>query len=174
MNKETNRLYEIVGLAKSYCDLCENTLGLSKEDFTNMALDILPRLYWNFFDLQAGVSLGEGEYFSEYVDETLYDSVKGGIAGVMGASDSFLETFEEDMKYSDTPISSSISECMADIYQPLFNFVAIVHDSEGSQIEEAYIKCKEDFEEYWSQTLCNVLKALNNVKYNREEEEDYD
>lgn len=173
MSTDTNRLLELVALAKSYCDLCEGALEYEKEEFTNRALDLLPRLYWIFFDLSAGVSLGEPEYFSDYVDESLYGHIEKGIATVMGVSDTFLETFEEDMKYSETPITSSISECMADIYQPLFNFVSIVHDSEGNQIEDAFISCKEDFESYWSQTLCNVLKALNNVKYNLGNEDEY-
>lgn len=172
MSNNLTRLYEIVGLSKSYCELCENAREYSKSEFTTRALDLLPRIYWNFFDISAGLSLGEPEYFSEYVDEMLYDDIKLGIASVVGSSDTFLETFEEDMKYSDTPITSSISECMADIYQPLFNFVSIVHDSEGAQLEEAYINCKEDFETYWSQTLCNVLRALNNLKYGYREEEE--
>ena len=171
MNNDTNRLLELVSLSKSYCELCESASEFSKEEFTDRILDLLPRLYWNFFDLSAGVSLGESDYFSDYVDETLYGHIQNMIAALMGSSDTFLETFEEDMKYSETPITASISECLADIYQPLYNFVSIVHDSEGAQMEEAFISCKEDFESYWSQTLCNALKALNNVKYKQGEEE---
>ena len=172
MNSETNRLLDVVSLAKSYCELCESAGEFDKLDFTNRVLDLLPRLYWNFFDLSAGVSLGEMDYFSDYVDETLYGQIQSSIASVMGASDTFLETFEEDMKYSETPITASISECLADIFQPLFNFVSIVHDSEGAQLEEAFISCKEDFENYWSQTLCNAMKALNNVKYGLREDDE--
>ena len=175
MSNEANRILDIVALAKKYCETCQEALQFTKKEFTDRILDLLPRLYWNFFDLTAGVSLGESEYFSDYVDESLYEEVRRGIAGVMGGDDMFLETFEEDMKYSETPVSASISEGLADIYQPLFNFISIVHDSEGSQMEEAYISCKEDFENYWSQTLCNVLKALNNLKYGGIiEEETYD
>ncbi|MDE6578646.1 MAG: DUF5063 domain-containing protein, partial [Muribaculaceae bacterium] len=79
--------------------------------------------------------------------------------------DTFLETFKEDMKYSDSPIAASIAESLADIFQPLFNFASIVRDTEGDSIVEAFLQCKENFEEYWSQTLCNVLRALNHVKY---------
>ena len=172
MKDNTNRLFEIVSLAKSYCELCESAREFSKTEFVDRILDLLPRIYWNFFDLSAGVSLGEMEYFSDYVDEELYGQVQRAVSSVMGGSDTFLETFEEDMKYSETPISSSVSECLADIFQPLFNFVSIVHDSEGAQISEAYISCKEDFENYWSQTLCNVLRALNNIKYGLREEDE--
>lgn len=173
MNRETNRLLDAVTISKTYCETCQDALQYTKSEFTDRMLDLLPRIYWNFFDLSAGVSLGESEYFSDYVDESLYEEIRRDIAGVMGGSDIFLETFEEDMKYSETPISASISESLADIFQPLFNFISIVHDSEGAQLEEAFINCKEDFENYWSQTLCNVLRALNNIKYGmREEDED--
>lgn len=171
MNTDKKRLFDIVSLSKDFCELCENATEFTKEEFTDRTLDLLPRLYWNFFDLSAGIPLGEMEYFSDYVDESMYNRVQGNIASVMGANDTYLETFEEDMKYSETPITASISENMADIYQPLFNFVAIVHDSEGDQLEEAFINCKEEFESYWSQNLCNVLRALNNVKYIKTEEE---
>ena len=172
MNNDTTRLLDLVAISKTYCELCQDALNYTKSEFTDRALDLLPRIYWNFFDLSAGVSLGESDYFSDYVDEQLYGEIQTAIASVMGSSDMFLETFEEDMKYSDTPISASISEGMADIFQPLFNFVSIVHDSEGSQLEDAFINCKDDFENYWSQTLCNVLKALNNVKYGMKEEDE--
>lgn len=172
MNSESKRLLDIVSMCKNYCETCQDAIQYSKPEFTDRMLDLLPRIYWNFFDLSAGVSLGETDYFSEYVDESLYEDVRKGIASVMGGSDIFLETFEEDMKYSETPISASVSEGLADIFQPLFNFISLVHDSEGTQMEEAYINCREDFENYWSQTLCNVLRALNNIKYGLNQEEE--
>lgn len=173
MKNETNRLFELVSLSKSYCELCQDAIQYEKYEFIDRMLDLLPRIYWNFFDLQSPTaSLEEIEYFSEYVDEDLYEEIKRGIASVMGGSDVFLETFEEDMKYSETPISATISESLADIYQPLFNFISIVHDLEGHRIEDAFMICKEDFENYWSQTLCNVLRALNNIKYKGREDEE--
>ena len=65
------------------------------------------------------------------------------------------------MKYSDTPIAATISENLTDIYQPLYDFVAEVRESEGDNLDEAFRACKDGFKEYWSQALCNVLRALN-------------
>ena len=172
MQNNNQRLLEIVSLSKSYCDLCQEAREYQKGEFIDRTLDILPRLYWNFFDIEAGITLEEDEFFGSYVDEEIYEQIRRSIASVIGGDDLFLETFEEDMKYSETPISASISEGMADIFQPLYNFVSIVRDSEGMQLEEAYISCKEDFENYWSQTLCNILKALNNIKYSRKLNDD--
>ena len=159
-------LIQIVELAHKYCDLCETASEYEKAGFIDNALSLLPKLYWNFLDIMPdSVSLEESEYFSTYVEEDLYNFVKNNIAAVLGEDDSYLETFMEDMKYSDTPIGATISEGMADIFQPLYDFVAVTRDSEGLQLVDSFIKCKEDFEAYWSQNLCNVMRALNNIKF---------
>ncbi|MCH5222769.1 MAG: DUF5063 domain-containing protein [Muribaculaceae bacterium] len=165
-SNDKGRLIQLVDLSKRFCELCQTAEEYDKTEFTDHSLDLLPRIYWNFFDLQASVvSLGGFDYFSSYVDEEFYEDIRRRISIVMGADDTYLDTFIEDMQYSDTPISATISEGMADIFQSLFNFVNIVKDSEGEQLEEAFINCKEEFENYWSQTLCNLLKVFNNIKY---------
>lgn len=99
-----------------------------------------------------------------------YDSVRRNVETLLGPDDIFLETFEEDMKYSDTPIAASISECLADIFQPLYNFISVVKESEGEQSLAAYRDCREAFASYWAQTLCNVLRALNHLYFNPTEQ----
>ena len=173
---DTNRqsaLYEITSLSKDFCDLCQSAEEYDKRQFTDRCLNILPRLYWHFLDLEViGVSLLDSDMMPSYVDDEIYEIIRGRISRVMGADDTYLDTFEEDMRYSETPISATISEGMADIFQPLFNFINIVKDSEGAQLEDAYINCKEEFENYWSQTLCNLLKVFNNIKFNGDYNED--
>lgn len=122
-------------------------------------------------DPYGAVSLEEEDYdadmgyYGSYVDEDYYNSVRRHMGQLLGPDDVFLETFEEDMKYSDTPIAASVSECLADIFQPLYNFISIVKDTEGEQLEGAYRHCHEEFVAYWSQTLVNVLRALNHIYY---------
>ncbi len=161
------RLLALTSLAADYCAVCENAGEMEKSEFIDRMLDSLPRLYWEFFDISTDdvVVLEEYDCFSSYVDEDYYESVRRHIESVLGPDDVFLETFEEDMKYSDTPIAASVAESLADIFQPLFNFISVVKDTDGDSIIEAYMQCKEDFVSYWSQTLCNVLRALNHIKY---------
>ena len=165
------RLLSVVSLCSDYCFVCENASEMTKEEFVDRMLDILPRLYWEFFDLSIEtVMIEEFDYFGTYVDEDYYESVRRHIETVMGEHDTYLETFEEDMKYSETPIAASVAENLADIFQPLFNFISIVKDTEGEKLTDAYSQCKENFVSYWSQTLCNVLRALNNIKYSTSSE----
>lgn len=164
------RLLKVTQLAADYCSICQSASEMDKEELIDRMLDILPRIYWEFFDISTEdvVLLGEDEFFADYVDEDYYESIRRHLETVLGPDDTFLETFEEDMKYSDTPIAASIAESLADLFQPLFNFISVVKDTDGDRLEEAYMQCKEDFASYWSQTLCNVLRALNHLKYNRD------
>ena len=69
------------------------------------------------------------------------------------------------MKYSDTPIAASIAEGLADIMQPLYNFVEVVRDAPDELIEAALAAVAEDFRAYWSRVLCNQLRAINALVY---------
>ncbi len=85
---------------------------------------------------------------------------------LMGADDVYLEVFEEDMKYSDTPVAASISEGLADIFQALYNFINTIRDATDETMQVALLGIRDDFRAYWSATLCNVLRALNHLKMN--------
>lgn len=187
-----SRLMGLTALASEYCMTVENAPETERNEFIARMLQLLPKLYLEFNDIRpdvrkesaadeddnlsedfdefAPVSLedtgyGESAYYSDYVDEDYYENVRRHIENLLGPDDTYLETFEEDMKYSDTPIAASISESLADIFQPLYNFISIVKDSEGEELEGAYRQCYEAFCEYWSQTLCNVLRALNHLYF---------
>lgn len=145
----------------------DGSVGL-EEDFGDMPADGSVGLEEDFGDMPAdgSVSLEEGEeYYAEYVDEELYESVRRQAETVLGEDDTYLETFEEDMKYSDTPIGASVAEGLADIFQPLYNFISVVKDTDGESLEGAFRVCKEGFESYWAQTLCNVMRPLNAIRY---------
>lgn len=157
---------EVVSLSTRYCASVEQAREMENEEFVKDMTDILPRLYLAFCNLTPeDVVVSDYGYYSEYVDEPLYNSVRRNIEVLLGEDDVFLETFEEDMKYSDTPIAVSISECLADIFQALYNFISVVNDSNADEMEGAYLECREKFESYWSQTLCNVMRALNNIRF---------
>lgn len=165
---ERSKLLAITALSAEYCHTLEVCRDFEPEELVSKMLNLLPRLYLAFTDVEAPETLDpeeEDEYFESYVDEDFYDSIRRNVEALLGPEDTFLETFEENMKYSDTPIAASVSECLADIFQPLFNFISIVKDTEGEKVEAAYRDCRENFAGYWAQTLCNVMRALNNLKY---------
>lgn len=164
------RLIHLVALCSDFCVTLENATELEQDELVKSLLGYLPRIYFEFLDIEAE----ENAYLDEWgfsspssasmLDEDQYEALRSRLAAIFGEDDTYLETFEKDMKYSDTPIATSISENLCDIYQPLYNYVVEVRESDGGNIEDAYRECKEQFDEYWSQTLCNVLRALNSIR----------
>lgn len=157
-----------IALSNEFCSAIENAMEFEREDFLAKMLKMLPRIYMTVTDIDIEES-NEDYYALPYLDESVYDNLRSQLAALMGEDDVFLETFEEDMKYSDAPVSATISEDLADIYQQLYNFVASVRDVDTEAINSIIITCKEDFASYWGQTLCNVLRALHSVFYNKQD-----
>lgn len=155
-----------IGLCHEYCTLLENTRDNELQSFVESMLHLLPRLYISATDLTVNILEDEEPYIENILDEDYYESIRRGIETLMGEHDVYLEVFEEDMKYSDTPVSASISEGLTDIFQTLYNFLNTVRDTTDETTAIALLAVRDDFRGYWSATLCNVLRALNHLAYN--------
>lgn len=164
----TNSL-AFIALCNEYCAAVEDVRESDKDDFVQSMLRLLPRLYISATDLKVEALDEEDAYLEPILDEDYYESVRCGIENLMGLEDIFLEVFEEDMKYSDTPIAASISESLADIFQVLYNFVGMVKEAPEHLIPLALVAVRDEFQVYWSRILCNVLRALNQLRYNSAE-----
>lgn len=161
------RLGRIVALANDYCVTVQRAIDFDRDEFVAAMTNYLPRLYWEFADLEAEDAEAD-DYLMNYIDEDYYESVRRNMESVLAERDTYLETFEEDMKYSDTPIGASISEGLADIFQDLYSFVMRVRESEGNDLTTAYSACRDAFKAYWAQVLCNVMRPLNNIRFDNE------
>ena len=156
-----------IGLCNEYCMALENCRETEQEEFIESMLKLLPRLYISATDLTVNYVEDEEPYIDNILEEDYYESIRRGIEQLMGEHDVYLEVFEEDMKYSDTPVSASIAEGLADIFQALYNFINTGRDSTDDVTAMALLAVRDDFKAYWSATLCNVLRALNHLAYNQ-------
>lgn len=166
-NTLTNGQLAFLALSNEYCQAIETVAESEREDFVAQMLRLLPRLYIAATDLPDPMILDDEAYLPSALDEEYYDSARRSLEMIFGEDDTYLEVFEEDMKYSDTPIAASISESLADIFQVLYNLTEAVKDATYDVIQLLLQAVKEDFGSYWSQSLCNVLRAINSVKYNK-------
>lgn len=151
------------GLAHEYCNAVENAREYEQGDFVRTMLKLLPRLYISATDLAVDDDCHFDAYIDAALEEDYYDAVRRGMEQLFGPDDVYLEVFEEDMKFSDTPVSASIAEGLADIFQVLYNFLATVRDTTDETVSLALASVSDDFKAYWSSTLCNVLRALNAI-----------
>ncbi len=161
--KLTPNQLAFLALANEYCVALERAGETEPEEFTEAILRLLPRLYISATDLQSDSFVEE--YVPSVLEEDYYDSVMRSVSMIFGENDTYLEVFEEDMKYSDTPIAATISESLADIFQVLYNLVEASKDAPAEVIDQYLCAVRDDFASFWSQTLCNVLRAVNSLKY---------
>lgn len=155
-----------IGLCNEYCICIENAKETARDAFINNMLRLLPRIYIAATDLQIDILEEDDQFIENILDEDYYDAVRRNMEVLLGEDDVYLEVFEEDMKYSDTPVAASISEGLSDLFQVLYNFINTIRDSTDATVKLALVNVKDDFRSYWSATLCNVLRALNHLKMN--------
>lgn len=167
-----NNSLAFIGLCNEYCQTLKSARETECDDFIAAMLRLLPRIYITASDLKIDDLGLEEPYIDGRLDEDYYDSIRRSIENLLGPDDTYLEVFEEDMKYSDTPIAASVSEGLADIFQVLYNFLEAIKDVPNELIDQALIAVKDDFQSYWSRILCNVMRALNHIRYNALNERD--
>ncbi len=154
-----------IALCNEYCATLEQASSMDKIEFINAVTRLLPRIYISASDINTDSNIYEASTLPAALDEEYYDSVRRSIENLLGPDDTYLEVFEDDMKYSDTPIATSISENLTDIFQSCYNFVEAIKDAPEPIASEVIFNMKEDFINYWSAILCNVMRPLNQIKY---------
>jgi hypothetical protein len=173
MSIKGNSIYErntieFVTVAWEYCSFIEAVKTYSLFEFVDKATKLLPLLYLKASLLPEGLPDEEAEP-ELTITEEMYDSIRMQIAGLLGAYDSYLDTFHPDMQYSDTPVAAFVSENLADIYQDTGNFVSLFRQENEEVMREAVVLCRANFREYWGQRLLNALKALHALRYNEDD-----
>jgi len=165
----SKNVIEFVTVSVQFCSFLETLEEEIQSLLADKLTKWLPLLY-----LKASVLPDieiEYEVFPEIaVTEEDYNFIASRIYNVFDSNDTYLEVFLEDMKYSDTPISASISEDIADIYQDIKNFTSVYERGIEENMNEALYICRENFKMYWGQKLVNVLRALHSLKYSASEE----
>lgn len=162
----TNNALAFTALCNEYCVAVETAVSTDLRDFVATMLRLLPRIYISASDLTDDGALEE-TYIEHTLDEDMYDAVRRPLESLFAEEDTYLEVFEEDMKFSDTPIGASVSESLADLYQVFYEYLDAVRDTTDDVAAAVIVAVKDDFDSYWSQILCNVMRPLNSIFYNR-------
>ena len=158
-----------LALTNEYCHALETSGEADRGHLVASMLKLLPRIYMAASDLERAVAYSDYE-IEAALEEPTYDQVRDLLSQIIGEDDLYLEVFMEDMKYSDTPISTSVSENLADLYQEFFNLLVSVKDATSQVQTELLALCKGNFQSYWGQILLNVLRALHSIYYDIDKE----
>lgn len=162
---------EFVTVSAEFCGFLERAESMKRSAFIDTSLKILPLLYLKASMLPKCETIGE-EAPETYVTEELYEILRINLAGLLADKDDYLDVFVQDMVYSDQPIKKSISEDLADIYQDIKDFIFVFQLGLNETMNDSLAICQENFGLLWGQKLVNTLRALHDVKYNQQTEDE--
>lgn len=160
---------EFVTVAVQLCLYLEQLEGQDKSEFVEKMLCLLPLLYLKARLLPKATEELDG-FPERFVSEQEYEDIRQKVAQCMGADDTYLEVFVEDMRYSDEPITAFVSENIADIYQEIKDLACNYQTRDEAVMNDALVNCIEAFEQHWGQQLLNVLRPLHAVACEGEQE----
>lgn len=160
---------EFVTVAVQLCLYLEQVEGQDKSEFVEKMLCLLPLLYLKARLLPKATEELDG-FPERFVSEQEYEDIRQKVAQCMGADDTYLEVFVEDMRYSDEPITAFVSENIADIYQEIKDLACNYQTRDEAVMNDALVNCIEAFEQHWGQKLLNVLRPLHAVACEGEQE----
>ena len=102
MSTLSNNEIAFLALANEFCATMENARESERDDFVGAMLRMLPRIYIAAADLRRDDTAISDAYVADALEEEYYDAVRMRVAELLGEDDTYLEVFEQDMKYSDT------------------------------------------------------------------------
>lgn len=155
---------EFVTVAVEFCRFLEQADERTPAAFIDTGTKLLPLLYLKAC-LLPECETEETEETEKFVTEEVYEYIRNRIAALLGSRDTYLEVFQSDMQYSDTPITAAISEDLADIYQDVKDFVSVFRLGIERNMTAALCCCRENFSCYWGQKLVNVLRPLHAIRF---------
>lgn len=164
----SKNVIEFVTVAKEFCAWLEKTPQYRRREFIDIGRKMLPLLYLKASVLPKTESMLEDNFLEKFVSEEEYQQIQNAILVKMGPYNDYLEVFTADMQLSEEPLTSTISENLADIYQDIKDFLMSYRTAVTEIMNEALIELVNSFENYWGQRLVNVLRALHEVAFNKE------
>jgi hypothetical protein len=175
-NENSNPVYdhntiEFVTIALEWCTFLENAENFHVDEFIDRSTKLLPLLYLKTA-LLPEVEATEFVELGSYVSEEAYEAMRTKISGMLGEADTYLETFHQDMQYSDTPVAASIAENLCDIYQDVGDFCHTFRNGPEDIMRESIAEIVDTFRLYWGQSLLNALKALHAIRYALDDDEE--
>lgn len=167
---------DFVTVAVKFCALLEQANEQTKSQFVETLVKMLPLLYVKAQLLPKVES--DGDFLpAPQVTEGDYNWVRDAVYGLFGEDDEYLDVSEgEEELQTDETRWRSVSEHIADVYQPVRNFLAVYQDGTEESMNDALWAVEQQFTEYWGQALVDALRRLHRIQCSllQNDEEDYD
>jgi hypothetical protein len=153
---------EFITVANEFCKLIENVSYISREMFIENTYKILVLLQLKAVMLPKIEPDIDFETES-FVTEQDWYQIDTGVSNKLGSLEIFSELREP--ANPEIPFEISLSECIADTYQDLKDFIMLY---QIGNIEATFLglnECKNDFEQIWGPRIMLVIREFHNLIY---------
>ena len=155
---------DFVRVAIEYCAFLEKSQGRGREDYLDKMLKLLPLLYLKAQLLPQVES--EGDFLPQgKVTEDDYNFIRRTAFDILPDEDQYLDVSYDTGMETDETQWKSLSEHMADIYQPLRNFLAVYQDGVEDCMTDALWAVRDNFELYWGDAVVDAMKRLHHIRF---------
>jgi hypothetical protein len=159
---------EFVAVSNEYCKYAERASEVKGDELLRILQRILPLMY-----LKASLLPQLNPFFEDgnekFVTEADWNRIHDVLWHKLGTADEYLEVFDEKIKDTEGPVTSSISENLTDIYQDIKDFLLLYQTGTAEVMNDAIWECRLNFETLWGQKLLNCMRAIHRFIYSGEE-----
>ena len=163
----SHKVIEFVTVANEFCTFLEGAAAVDKQTLVFTLQKIFPLLYLKVSVLPVVEPVYQ-EGNEKFVAEQDWDYIHDSIKNKLGSADEYLEVFDQKMHEMEGPVTGSISENCADIYQDVKDFLMLYRLGVEDLMNDGLWECRMNFEQYWGQKLVNALRAIHMVAVNPE------
>lgn len=164
----SRNVVEFVAVANEYCKYAEHVSEIKGDEMLRILQRLLPFLY-----LKASLLPKLEPFFEDgnekFIKESDWFRIHDTFKEKFGTANDYLEVFDEKINDSEGPVTSSLSENMADMYQDLKDFLLLYQTGTSEVMNDAIWQCRMNFEDFWGQKLVNSMRAIHKFIYSGEE-----
>lgn len=155
---------EFVQVAIQFCGQLEQAQGQKRTELVGTLLKLMPLLYLKA-QLLPRVESNGSFLPDDQVTEADYEFVRQNLYAILAQDDEYLDVSYDEMMQTDETRWKSISENLADIYQPIRNFLATYQQGVEDCMYDALWQVSDQFELYWGEALVDALRRLHRIQY---------
>jgi len=167
----SKNVIELITVANEFCSFLERADDLESSDFLSRLQKMLPLLYLKA-SLLPKFEFEPDDELEKYVTEVEYNLIQQKILAHTGAGDDYQEVFVQGMQFSESALTSSIAENVADIYQDMKDLIMSFRTMNDEVMEQALWESQNNFAQIWGQKLVNCLRAVHNLIYSENNTDD--
>jgi len=165
----SKNVIELITVANEFCSFLERSDEMESSGFLSRLQKMLPLLYLKA-SLLPEFDIEPDDELEKFVTEIDYNLILQKVLRHTGAGDDYQEVFISGIQFSESALTASIAENIADIYQDMKDLVLSFRTMNEVVMEQALSEIHFNFAHLWGQKLVNCLRAVHNLIYDESSE----